>query len=164
MDTAVGLPLFGYLHFQPCVVDYPMTNTPAQIALGRRELLMKIRAPNGETKEGTFKVREEIGPKRIGPSAVLQMCLFQVTKMRCWRVMSVAAGRDDDLILGGGNGNGGVTSNKLELSFEYLMNDQELQWITVVSPQAILMSLCLQTMVEELLRMRSGGRIKRVWL
>jgi hypothetical protein len=42
--------------------------------------------------------------------------------------------------------------SNLELSFEYLMPSGELQWVTIVSSQAILISLCLQTMVEELLR------------
>ena len=51
--------------------------------------------------------------------------------------------------------------SKLELSFEYLMNNNELQWITVISSQAILMSLCLQSMVEELLRLRSGTALKK---
>ena len=42
------------------------------------------------------------------------------------------------------------------------MNTGELRWVTVVSTQAILMSLCLQSMVEELLRIRSGAKIKTV--
>ena len=45
-----------------------------------------------------------------------------------------------------------VSFSNLELSFEYLMPSGELQWVTIVSSQAILISLCLQTMVEELLR------------
>ena len=38
-----------------------------------------------------------------------------------------------------------VSNDKLELSFEYLMSTGELQWVTIVSSQAILMSLCLQS-------------------
>jgi hypothetical protein len=49
----------------------------------------------------------------------------------------------------------------LELSFEYLMASGELHWVTIISSQAILMSLCLQSMVEELLRMRNGVAIKK---
>ena len=97
---------------------------------------------------------------------------LQVTKMRCWRIMTVGGGRDNDLIIGGGDDGGALTGDdhdvcpqqKLELSFEYLMNTGELQWVTVVSTQAILMSLCLQSMVEELLRIRSGAKIKTVRL
>ena len=54
-----------------------------------------------------------------------------------------------------------IANSKLELSFEYLMPSGELQWVTVVSSQAILMSLCLQSMVEELLRIRNNVKIKR---
>ncbi len=41
------------------------------------------------------------------------------------------------------------------------MHSGELQWITVVSRQAVLMSLCLQSMVEELLRERDGEPVRR---
>ena len=56
METAIQLPLYGYLHFDPCLCDYPMTYTPAQVIIGNRELIMKIRNQRGETKEGSFKV------------------------------------------------------------------------------------------------------------
>ena len=50
----------------------------------------------------------------------------------------------------------------LELSFEYLMPaSKEMQWISITSPQAILMSVCLQSMVEELLRIRNDQPIKK---
>ncbi|KAK7863145.1 hypothetical protein R5R35_012761 [Gryllus longicercus] len=45
---------------------------------------------------------------------------------------------------------------KLELSFEYLMSKDRLQWITIASEQAILMSVCLQAMVDELLLKKTG--------
>ncbi|KAH7969290.1 hypothetical protein HPB52_016579 [Rhipicephalus sanguineus] len=46
---------------------------------------------------------------------------------------------------------------RLELSFEYLMSKNKLQWITVVSSQAILLSVCLQGMVGELLLKKQGA-------
>ena len=46
---------------------------------------------------------------------------------------------------------------KLELSFEYLLSKDRLQWITVDSPQVIFLSLCLQSMVEELMRKQQDG-------
>lgn len=45
----------------------------------------------------------------------------------------------------------------LELSFEYLMAKDHLQWITISSEQAILMSVCLQSMIDELLLKNVGG-------
>lgn len=48
----------------------------------------------------------------------------------------------------------------LELSFEYLMpNNRDMQWICITSPQAILMSLCLQSIVEELLWMKANDQL-----
>ena len=141
METAYRLPYYGFVHFLPCICDYPMSNTPAQIFIGNRELVMKIRTVKGEVKEGTFKV----------------------TKMRCWRIMTVANNEPEDLNRNTDENNDATdTKMKLELSFEYLMNNRELQWITVISSQAILMSLCLQSIVEELLRMRNGIKIKKV--
>lgn len=49
----------------------------------------------------------------------------------------------------------------LELSFEYLMSKDKLQWITVTSEQAILMSICLQSLVDELLMKKNGIQKKR---
>ena len=136
MERASQLPLYGYLHFAPCICDYPMTNTPAQIIIGNRELIMKIRTAKGEIKEGSFKV----------------------TKMRCWRIMTLTGQAYDEF----SDSEDEESRSKLELSFEYLMNNQELQWITIISSQAILMSLCMQSIVEELLRMRNGVPIKKV--
>ena len=49
----------------------------------------------------------------------------------------------------------------LELSFEYLMSKDKLQWITVSSEQAILMSVCLQSLVDELLMKKNGIQKKQ---
>ena len=57
MEAAMALPMYGYVHFLPCVADYPQSGTPAQIAVGRRELVMKVRTAAGEMREGSFKVR-----------------------------------------------------------------------------------------------------------
>ncbi|XP_023994961.1 sorting nexin-17-like [Salvelinus sp. IW2-2015] len=51
---------------------------------------------------------------------------------------------------------------KLELAFEYLMSKDRLQWVTITSPQAIMMSICLQSMVDELMVKKSGGSIKKM--
>lgn len=45
----------------------------------------------------------------------------------------------------------------MELSFEYLMSKNCLQWVTIASEQAMLMSVCLQSMVDELLNQKDGN-------
>lgn len=74
---------------------------------------------------------------------------FRVTRMRVWRVTALhntQEGKDK-------------TSN-LQLSFEYLMSKQNLRWITINSPQAMLMSVCLQEMVNELLNYKDSAELK----
>ncbi|XP_041043380.1 sorting nexin-17 isoform X5 [Carcharodon carcharias] len=56
----------------------------------------------------------------------------------------------------------GKTETKLELAFEYLMSKDRLQWVTISSPQAIMMSISLQAMVDELMVKKSGGNIKKM--
>nr|XP_009917121.1 PREDICTED: sorting nexin-17 [Haliaeetus albicilla] len=52
---------------------------------------------------------------------------------------------------------------KLELAFEYLMSKDRLQWVTITSPQAIMLSICLQSMVDELMVKKSGGSIRKMF-
>ncbi|XFF91299.1 hypothetical protein AB1E18_017518 [Capra hircus] len=51
---------------------------------------------------------------------------------------------------------------RLELAFEYLMSNDQLQWVTITSPQAIMMSICLQSMVDELMVKQSGDSIRKM--
>ncbi|KAL6439503.1 hypothetical protein ACFW04_003959 [Cataglyphis niger] len=69
--------------------------------------------------------------------------IFKVSRMRCWRITTIQNGMD----LPEDN-----NECSLELSFEYLIARNELQWITIISEQAILMSVCLQAMIDELLQ------------
>lgn len=49
----------------------------------------------------------------------------------------------------------------MELSFEYLMAKNTLQWITISSEHAILMSVCLQSIVDELLSQKDGHDLRQ---
>ncbi|XP_046861939.1 sorting nexin-17-like [Xenia sp. Carnegie-2017] len=66
---------------------------------------------------------------------------FKVTRIRCWRVISSRESKNDDIIT--------------KICFEYLFSKSKLQWITIVSDQAMLISLCLQGMVDELIKNRA---------
>ncbi|XP_075772393.1 sorting nexin-17 isoform X2 [Pelodiscus sinensis] len=57
----------------------------------------------------------------------------------------------------------GKAEVKLELAFEYLMSKDRLQWVTITSPQAIMLSICLQSMVDELMVKKSGGSIRKLF-
>ena len=82
METACRLPLYGYLHFPTSVCDYPMSNTPAKIIVGNRELIMRVRTAGGEIKEGSFKVIRGCGfePRQL-PTSALAILSFHPTQL-----------------------------------------------------------------------------------
>lgn len=49
----------------------------------------------------------------------------------------------------------------MELSFEYLMAKNTLQWITIASEHAMLISVCLQSIVDELLNQKDGHDLRQ---
>ena len=132
MEVARSLKFYGYMVFKPGLCDYPEPHTRATLALGKTCLNMRLYTPSGEIKEVSFKV----------------------TRIRCWRIMT--SGKP--LASPGAVRLKPEQESKLELSFEYLVSADKLQWINVISSQAILMSLCLQSMVEELVRIKSGEK------
>ncbi|XP_043229978.1 sorting nexin-17-like [Amphibalanus amphitrite] len=140
---AQQLPFYGYMQFEPCTCDFPVAGTRARVSIGNKEL--NIRIPPGEggarntVREGSFKV----------------------TRMRCWRISSVEPVPAEAGGAGPSSAAAGPTGPQLELSFEYLMSRDQLQWVRLASPQAVLMSVCLQALVEELLRRRKGLGIPR---
>ena len=98
----------------------------------------------------------------------MKHCFWQVTRIRCWRIMTLggsppptASSAAAAAAVHSVPATAGDAETKLELSFEYLVAADKLVWITVVSSQAILMSLCLQSMVEELVRIRAGEKEPR---
>ena len=133
MEVARTLKFYGFLVFRPCTADHPEPHTRVTIAIGRSALNMRIHSSSGEVKENNFKI----------------------TRMRCWRIM-----RGESSSSSSGNQVGLLQTegSQLELSFEYLVTPETLEWVTVVSHQAILMSMCLQSMVEELVRIRTGEK------
>uniref|UniRef100_A0A8C7K8S0 Sorting nexin-17 n=1 Tax=Oncorhynchus kisutch TaxID=8019 RepID=A0A8C7K8S0_ONCKI len=127
------LKYFGYIKFDPCVTDFPEKGCHVIVSAGNNELNFQVKLPNEQMKEGSFKV----------------------TRMRCWRVTSSVTLTSTPSNTFGMNWN-------LELAFEYLMSKDRLQWVTITSPQAIMMSICLQSMVDELMVKKSGGSIKKM--
>ncbi|XP_029452210.1 sorting nexin-17 isoform X2 [Rhinatrema bivittatum] len=132
---AQTLKYYGYLKFDPCITDFPEKGCHVIVSAGNNELNFQVKLPNEQMKEGSFKV----------------------TRMRCWRVTSSIA-----VTNGMANTSPDKSEVKLELAFEYLMSKDRLQWVTITSPQAIMMSICLQSMVDELMVKKSGGSIKKM--
>lgn len=91
--------------------------------------------------------RNELNLRILSPNEEQHEAVFKVSRMRCWRITTLQNGTDrcED------------SDFSLELSFEYLIAKNQLQWITIASEQAILMSVCLQSMIDELLLKNVGG-------
>ncbi|XP_015188819.1 PREDICTED: sorting nexin-17 [Polistes dominula] len=111
---------YGYLRFEPCICDYPVSKSKVTVGIGNNEINLWILDNHNNI---------ELGCK--------------ITRIRCWRITtltnvpSAIRWTDSDHF-------------DLELSFEYLFPDNKLQWITISSNQAILMSVSLQSMIDEL--------------
>ncbi|KAM8954272.1 sorting nexin-17 isoform 3-T3 [Pelodytes ibericus] len=133
IQLAQTLKYYGYLKFEPCITDFPEKGCQVIVSAGNNELNFQVKLPSEQMKEGSFKV----------------------TRMRCWRVTS-------SVPFANGSGSPNKSEARLELAFEYLMSKDRLQWITISSPQAIMMSICLQSMVDELMVKKSGGSIKKM--
>uniref|UniRef100_A0A3P8XI35 Sorting nexin-17 n=1 Tax=Esox lucius TaxID=8010 RepID=A0A3P8XI35_ESOLU len=133
------LKYFGYIKFDPCITDFPEKGCHVIVSAGNNELNFHVKLPNEQMKEGSFKV----------------------TRMRCWRVTSSQVPVVNGTA-GPAPGSSAKCDVKLELAFEYLMSKNRLQWVTITSPQAIMMSICLQSMVDELMVKKSGGSITKM--
>uniref|UniRef100_A0A336ML37 CSON003364 protein n=1 Tax=Culicoides sonorensis TaxID=179676 RepID=A0A336ML37_CULSO len=130
LDIARNLPSYGCVQFPPAIIDYPEPNTLSTVVIGNREL--SLRTAHGKK---------------------IQETKFKVTRMRCWRVTTIHNNEE----LSSNSSSDSSPSNGLELSFEYLMSKNCLKWITIASEQAMLMSVCLQSMVDELLNQKVGS-------
>ena len=62
--------------------------------------------------------------------------IFKVTRIRCWKVIS--------------------TKQERHISLEYLLKKDTLQWIVIHTEQAPLISICLQSMVDEILSKKTS--------
>ncbi|XP_064597329.1 sorting nexin-17-like [Liolophura sinensis] len=127
------LKYYGFIQFRPCLTDYPEHNSRLLLSAGNKELNFRIQISSDQVKEGSFRI----------------------TRMRCWRITTAGPENGDS------DKRQSNSLSKLEIAFEYLVAKDTLKWITVQSDQAILISMCLQSMVDELIMKKQGKRIKR---
>ncbi|XP_028406021.1 sorting nexin-17-like [Dendronephthya gigantea] len=69
---------------------------------------------------------------------------FKVTRMKCWRVVSSKDNKKGEIVT--------------KIAFEYLFSKEKLQWVTIISEQAMLVSLCLQGMVDEIVERKAKAK------
>lgn len=103
--------------------------------------------PEPETSALIAIGNKELSMRTVKQDKILET-KFRVTRMRVWRVTALHNSLETK-----------EKSTNLQLSFEYLMSKQNLRWITINSPQAMLMSVCLQEMVNELLNYKDNEQL-----
>ncbi|XP_078722719.1 sorting nexin-17 isoform X3 [Lampetra fluviatilis] len=131
LRVAQSLAQYGCVRLDKCECDWPEPDSRAAVRAGGGVLACRSTRPGGQgtTEEGTFRV----------------------TRIRSWTVTSriLVSGEE-------GGGTEGGSGSVLELAFEYLVRPDTLRWIKLRTQQAIALSLCLQTMVNEILQQRAG--------
>ena len=124
------LPKYGHLKFLPSISNFPSPLNLVGVSAGNYAIILQIENEDNTKTETAF----------------------HVTRMKCWKMSSHY---DKSITLGQS-----ADHPPLEFSFEYLFEDGSLRWITIVSEQAIIMSMCIKSMVDELMRKKRGEKLK----
>ncbi|XP_034835128.1 sorting nexin-17 [Maniola hyperantus] len=111
----------------------------------------------GEPNGATIRVRVSLASKELTLASVTHPTheqRYKVTRMRCWRITTLhnverSQTNGDDSLLD-------EPSKNFELSFEYLLSKDNLVWVTLRTEHAIFISVCLQSIVDELMRQKNG--------
>ncbi|KAJ0182379.1 hypothetical protein K1T71_001748 [Dendrolimus kikuchii] len=109
------------------------------------------------SNEATCRVRVSLAAKELTLMGMMQPPReqrFKVTRMRCWRITTLHS-----MEMPQTNGHGPLleeANKNFELSFEYLISKDNLRWITLRTEHATFISVCLQSIVDELMRQKNG--------
>lgn len=139
---------------------------PVIVSLGGKELLIR---PVAATCNGSNnKSLNDFTGRFYRPSSgeVKNEASFKLTRIRCWRLTATeiqnATTVNSMCNLTNSSSNFQHSTHtlnartfKFELSFEYLFNRNVIKSVTIESKEAVLMSMCLQEMVNESLSKRS---------
>ena len=136
LQFARKLKYYGYLHFQPCKADYPKADSTVLMAAGEREFNIRVKTDPNKLMEGNFRVQ----------------------KIHRWRLASNLAASESSYNLDPEE-NEKNRKTSLQFAFEYLFGKGDLRWIIVDSEQAILMSMAMQGIVDEIIREKQGKPI-----
>ncbi|KRX73699.1 Sorting nexin-17 [Trichinella sp. T6] len=132
-------PWYGFVFFEQCLCSYPKLNTVAHVAVGNRRLLILhevSQASCGEIKEITFRVTR-IRSWRLSILVFVEQEFFTMLLLNKSFFQSIHGSQD--------------------LSFEYLFSNNHLEWITLRSSQSVLISRCLQSVIEEIVNSQADA-------
>lgn len=112
---------------------------------------------SGDSPDCGGRVRVSLASKELTLQSVANPAReqrYKVTRMRCWRITTL-----HPIERRQANGHGPLIeepNKNFELSFEYLISKDNLKWITLLTEHATFISVCLQSIVDELMRQKSG--------
>ena len=133
LQLCQSLTNYGYIQFKPCLTNYPTSNNTSCVTAGDYQFKISLETDEEDKKEQ----------------------VFLVTRMKCWKLASQSSLSQTK------HCENDVDHPLLELSFEYFFDDGTMEWIKILSEQAIMMSMCIKSMVDELMRKRRGEKIKQ---
>uniref|UniRef100_A0ABI7ZD73 PX domain-containing protein n=1 Tax=Felis catus TaxID=9685 RepID=A0ABI7ZD73_FELCA len=110
---------YGYLQLDPCTCDYPEPGCGAVLSVGNDEISCCITLPDNQTQE----------------------IIFQMSRVKCWKVTFLGTLLDVD-------GPQRTLNQNLELRFQY-SEDSRWQWFVIYTKQAFLLSSSLKKMISE---------------
>ncbi|CAG0878831.1 unnamed protein product [Darwinula stevensoni] len=135
MEDARKQRFYGCIQFDPCVCDHPEPGTRVTIRMSCKEMIMWCAEKTCNAAAASPPIRETV---------------FRVTRIKCWRITTKPKPLPDETEDERIPTDPETKEMELELAFEYLVAKDELQWVRITSPQAVLMSLCLHSMVQEI--------------
>jgi len=130
LNLAKSFKFYGYVHYRPCIADYPKEKSRVLMCSGGREFNIRVKQEGEKIMEGSFKVQ----------------------RIRSWRLSSIPLTDTT---------NSSGKKETLQFAFEYLFTKTDLRWITIESDQAIMMSMAMQGMVDEILREQQNKGIRQ---
>eukprot|EP00038_Savillea_parva_P013364 m.8091 g.8091 ORF g.8091 m.8091 type:complete len:501 (+) comp2501_c0_seq2:71-1573(+) len=130
------IPGYCFYRWKHCLIDYPEKDTKVTASIGPYEL----------------RVRDETTGKDTS---------YSVTRMRCWKISSDSPSTIEDENGGDDMNADDAAESKLTLSFDYLFAKNRLQWVTIRSKHAIVLSMLLQSVVDELVRKNKKQPIRQ---
>eukprot|EP00040_Diaphanoeca_grandis_P039945 m.260680 g.260680 ORF g.260680 m.260680 type:complete len:490 (+) comp40436_c0_seq1:265-1734(+) len=126
-----NLPGYCFYRWKDVSCDYPKQDDETTVSIGAYEL--RIRS-NGKD------------------------AVYPVTRMRCWKIASDKPSSKTDEVLPYDEAG---KESPLTLAFDYLVAKDDLKWVTLRSSNAIVISMILQLVVDELVRKKRGAQIRR---
>lgn len=141
MEITRSLKYYGYLKFDECTCDYPEPGTETIISIGQKDLIFSPKSPGVTDKETKFRI----------------------TRIRCWKISPLSVSSFYVQLILTGMINLQIEflfqefNKEVQLSFEYLIEVNRLQWITIISEYVFLLSACLQSTVDELMSKKNGS-------